>query len=121
MAKTMVNEFVIPRCEGRAFEVLKDQVLRVIAIEGKQVGDMTVLNLHDFRETFSAQCTNSSNGRYLTKAEKLYSRPPAFNEMLSVVDDKVGVHWIHGRCTSLMYRLINGIEGHPNCPVDPVS
>ena len=115
MAKKIVHEFIIPRCEARAFEVLKGQVLRVIAIEGKQVGDMTVLNLHDFRETLSAQCTNSFNGRSLSKAAKLFAGPPTFSEMLSVVDDKVGVHWIHGRCNSFMYKVLFGEENHPNC------
>ena len=49
MSEELVRELVIARCEARAFEVLKGQLFRVIAIEGKQVGDMTLLSLHDFQ------------------------------------------------------------------------
>ena len=111
----IVNELIIPRCEASAFEVSKGQVLRVIAIEGKQVGDMTALSLHDFREKFNSIVTNSANGRSFIKATKLYSGPPGLNVMLTVVDDKVGTHWIHGRCTRQMYKLLHGLEHHRNC------
>ena len=115
MAGKMVKELIIPRCEGRAFEVIRGQILRVIAIEGIQVGDMTALNLRDFREKFSAFVTTSANDSSLTKATKLYSGPPNFNVMLSVAEDKVGVHWIHGRCTRLRYELLYGPKYHRNC------
>ncbi|MDP6179914.1 MAG: DUF1989 domain-containing protein, partial [Desulfatiglandales bacterium] len=78
MVKEILKEFIIPRCEARVFEVLKGQILRVIAVEGKQVGDMTALNLHDFRETFSAIWTSSVNDRCLTKAKNLHAGPPTF-------------------------------------------
>ena len=113
--RKIVNEFIIPRCEASAFEVSKGQVLRVIAIEGKQVGDMTALSLHDHREKFSSIVTNSANDRSFIKATKLYSGPPGLNVMLTVVDDKVGMHWIHGRCTKQMYKLLHGLEDHRNC------
>ncbi len=115
MAKKLVREFIIPRGEARAFEVMKGQVFRVIDLEGRQVGDMTLLSLRDLREKFSAHVTNSANDRSFVKASKLYSGPPDFNVMLSVVEDKVGVHWIHGRCTRLMYKLRLGVDNHPNC------
>ena len=38
MTDLLTSETVIPRMEGRAFEVRAGQVLRLIAIEGKQVG-----------------------------------------------------------------------------------
>ena len=40
MADELVSQFIMPKCEGRAFEVKQGQVLRVIAVEGKQVGDL---------------------------------------------------------------------------------
>lgn len=115
MVKEILKEFIITRCEARAFEVLKGRILRVIAVEGKQVGDMTALNLHDFRETFSAIWTSSANDRCLTKAKNLYAGPPTFRKMFDLVEDKYGVHWVHGRCTRQMYELVHGIENHGNC------
>lgn len=95
----LINEFIIPRCEGRAFEVRKGETLRVIAIAGKQVADLTAICRSDFRETFSSHITAGLNGASLRNATTLYSRPPFFNPMLTLTDDKFGVHWIHGRCT----------------------
>ena len=109
------NEFIIPKCEGRAFELMKGQILRVIALEGKQVGDMVTLNLRDFRETFSSHTTCSLNGSSFRKATRLYSGPPFFKVMLVIVDDKVGVHWIHGRCTRGRYKVLYGVDNHANC------
>ena len=114
MAK-LVKEFIIPKCEGRAFELMKGQTLTVIEVEGKQVGDMTALNLRDFRETFSSHITCGLNGGSFRKASRLYSRPPFFNVMLTVVDDKVGAHWIHGRCTRLWYKARDEVERQRNC------
>lgn len=115
MDRKLVRELIIPKCEARAFEVMKGQVFRVIEIEGKQVGDMTVLNLHDFREQFSSQVTVAANNMSFKRATRLYSGPPHFNLMLTVVDDKIGVNWVHGRCTRLYYQNLLGQENHRNC------
>ena len=115
MAGKIVKELVIPRGEGRAFEVMKGQVFRVIDLEGSQVGDMTLLNLRDFKEKFSSQVTVATNGMSFKQAKKLYSGPPGLNVMASVLEDKVGTHWIHGRCTRLYYQTYHGVEEHRSC------
>ena len=114
MAERIVSETIIPKCEGRAFEVHKGQVFRVIAVEGKQVGDMHVFNLHNSKEQFSTHVTLTVGGRSFRYAEKLYSGGPWFNTMMTVLDDQTRLHWIHGRCNPLTYKL-NGMEGHANC------
>jgi len=111
----LMKEFIVPKREGRAFEVMKGQTLRVIEVDGKQVADMMALNLRDFREKFSSHTTCSLNGSSLRKATKLYSGPPFLRVMLTVTDDKVGVHWVHGRCTRRWYEVFYGLENHPNC------
>ncbi|MBI4318902.1 MAG: urea carboxylase-associated family protein [Chloroflexi bacterium] len=114
MPAKLAKDLVIPKCEGRAFEVLRGQVFRVVEFEGPQVGDMTLLNLRDFRETFSSQLTASANNKSFRKASKLISCPPFLRQMASVIDDKTGVHWVHGRCTRLFYEL-RGQKNHRNC------
>ena len=108
------TSFVIPKCEGRAFELRRGQSFRVIAIEGKQVADMTLVSRHDLRETFSSHLTAGLNGS-MRKALRLYSRPPFARVMLTVTEDPVGVHWIHGRCTRMWYRDRLGVDDRPNC------
>ncbi len=114
MAGGLVSETIIPKTEGRAFELRAGQVLRLIAIEGKQVGDLTALNLRDFKEKFSAIFTPAMNGRSLRRAETLYSGPPFFRAMLGVEHETHGMHWLGGRCNRLLYEAL-GAPGHRNC------
>ncbi len=113
-AGALISETIIPKAEGHAFEVKRGQVLRVIAIEGKQVGDMTLLSLNDHRERFSAIFTPAMNGRSLRRADALYSGPPFSNVMVNVENDSHGVHWLGGRCNRLLYEAL-GAPGHRNC------
>ena len=115
MARALSQELIVPKGEGRAFEVNRGQFMRIIAVEGKQVGDLTLLSARDYREKLNIPVTCSRNGRSLFRAEVLYSGPPHFNAMLTVVEDKHGLHWLHGRCTSFMYKTRLGIENHRNC------
>jgi uncharacterized protein YcgI (DUF1989 family) len=114
MAGPLLSETRIPRAEGRAFELHAGQVLRLIAIEGKQVGDLTAWNLHDHRETFNVIFTTAMNDRSVSHVRKLYSGPPHFNEMLTLENDSHGVHWLGGRCNRFLYEAM-GAAGHRNC------
>jgi len=49
MAK-MILEKVVPGKNGFAFEVKQGQSFRIIDLEGQQVADMAVFNLHNPRE-----------------------------------------------------------------------
>ncbi len=108
MSSKPVNDTLIPRMEGHAFEVKAGQRLRITAVEGKQVGDLTAFNLNDHRERFSVIFTTSMSDRSVRNVGKLYSGPPFFNEMLSIENDSHGVHWLGGRCNRPIryhYRL----------------
>ncbi len=63
MAGSILSETIIPKAEGRAFELQAGQVLRLTASDGKQVGDVTAVNLHDFREWISVIYTPQRNNR----------------------------------------------------------
>jgi uncharacterized protein YcgI (DUF1989 family) len=111
----------IPAKEARAFELEKGARLEVIASEGKQVGDLTAVSREDHTAGFTSQVTASANGRSLRRAEVLYAGPPSFLPLLRVLEDPVGTHWIHGRCTQLRSRLDGGDENAPNCHTNIVE
>ena len=113
MAK-LISEVVIPACEGRAYEVLQGQVLRVIAHEGKQVADLTFFNLHNYKERFDVNLTASLNGRQFRTAEFLSTNPPFYNIAFNVEHDQYGFNWLHGRCNPKLYER-RGAPGHSNC------
>ncbi len=119
-SRRLVEEFVIPKCSGKAFIVKKGQVLRVIAHEGGQVADIKFLNAHDYREQFAAHWSAGINDAEgiggSKKLVKLYSKPPWERVMLTVIDDKVGDHFPNGSCSPriLQYKP-DLIEGDKTC------
>lgn len=116
--RKVISEFVISKCTGKGFIVKKSQVLRIIDHVGPQVADVVFLNAHDYKEQFSARWSiilNSIEGiGGLKRITKLYSKPPWENVMLTVIDDKVGVHVFGCHCSRKFYELLNH-SGHRSC------
>lgn len=113
---TLVDEFVIPNKSGRAFKVIRGQILRVIAPEGPQVADLNAFNLHDYTEHFSASRTRSMEGIYVREGTKLYSNPGHEQVMMKVIRDPIGIHDTLGaRCSSLLHKNKFGVEGYIGC------
>ena len=119
-SRQLVEEFIIPKCSARAFVVRKGQVLRVIAHEGKQVPDLKFLNAHDYKEQFASRWSSHLNdaegigGQWRIK--KLYSKPPWERVMLTVIDDKVGNHFMNGSCSPKIMELApDEVEGDKSC------
>ncbi len=112
----ILNEFTIPKCEGRSFEIRKGQTLRIIQVEGSQGADMIAFNHDDLRESLSAWLTRHLSGNF-TRATKIYSKLPAGNVMFSVLTDLQDQFWLTpGRCNILTYQLKYGVkEYHKNC------
>ena len=122
------SDFVIPKCEGRAFTVKKGQTLRIIEIEGVQAADLIAFNLHNLKESSSAWLTRHLHSVFdkqkkklvsggFNIAEKLYSRLPAGNVMFTVLNAREGLIWLDpGRCNRLTYERLYGVKDyHKNC------
>jgi uncharacterized protein YcgI (DUF1989 family) len=118
---TLVKELVIPAGKGDAFTIEKGQVCRIIALEGEQCLDAVFLNAQDHRETFHAWFSYSYNCKLGTgdafHCKTLFSGPPWERPMLTVLEDTVKRHYVpcSGRCSPMIYRLRDGVEGHPSC------
>lgn len=111
MARKVVDEFIVPKCTGKAFIVKKSQVLRIIEIRGRQVADVMFLNAHNHKEQFAARHSvmlESLQGKKerLKKLDKLYSRPPWENVMLTILEDKVGENCFGGHCSERCYEFL---------------
>ena len=119
--RKVIQNFVIPKAQGKAFEVHKGQVLRIIENEGPQVPDLIMYNLHDMRERFSVPITRvmnrDKNTRTINKLSGLYSGAPRYNLMFKITHDPIGIHHlsISGGCSRLSYRNIGRGEDHNNC------
>lgn len=120
MARTLIQEFTIPEEQAIAFTVRKGQVLRLTEVDGPQMADVAIFNAHHYKETYDPGLSfvlNAMEGiGNLKKITKLYSRPPRANVMFTVIEDKVGVHWIINgmRCNAKTWEF-RGMPGHRNC------
>lgn len=118
MPQKVINEFVIPKCAGKAFVVNKGQALRVIEHEGKQVAGLIFLNAHNHKEQFVARFSGALNevlgiGNHY-RLGKLFSKVPYENVMLTVTQDKVGRHYLGPHCTRTMMDIWKA-PGHRSC------
>ena len=100
----VVRVVEIPSRHGAALEVPRGQVLRVIDVEGQQVGDFVCFNRDDLDERYSPQNTVLFNRTIYPKVGAVLvsdrGRP-----MMRLVADTVGVHdLICGSCSEEYYR-----------------
>ncbi len=106
----------IPARHGAAIEVARGQVLRVIDVEGQQVGDLVCFNRHDVTERYSPQNTVLFNRTIYPKVGATLvsdrGRP-----MMRLIADDVGVHdLICGSCSDEYYKNRLDFHGeHRSC------
>jgi uncharacterized protein YcgI (DUF1989 family) len=101
------------------------QIVRVIAVEGPQVGDFNVWSLHNPRERFWAARTKQLHRAHLTTSDRLWSCLPYLRPMLTIIGDTVqygvdedgaGCHDLLGtRCDPYVHKLLNGEDFDRSC------
>jgi len=120
MAATLIDDFVIPKCSGKAFKLRKGQLLRVVEHEGKQVASLMFFNAENYKEQFMAEFSGGLNFAHPDhlgshyRVAKLYSKVPYENVMLSVTDNEIGDHFLGTHCTRTMMEIW-GVPGHRSC------
>jgi uncharacterized protein YcgI (DUF1989 family) len=115
------RQVLIPATEGAAFVVRRGETIRVIDLEGHQIGDFICFNLHQPREKLSTGETvnfNSLAGSgsiHLTVRSKFYSNLQ--QPMFEIVEDLAeGVHdLLFAPCSSALYAACMGDPAHRNC------
>ncbi len=101
--RKLVEEFVIPSADAKAFLVKGGQILRVTAHEGKQVSDMRFINANNHKEQHCSWWSAHLNSlEYLggsKRITKVYSKPPYERVMLTVIADQSQDHFFDGCCS----------------------
>lgn len=101
---------------GRAFYLLKDQILKVITPNGFQVADFFCIDPYNLNESFSAHRTLDYNDSiYPTSGSLLYSNRS--NVMAEIVEDTSGCHdLLMPPCSLRMFQIVAKNEDyHPSC------
>jgi len=116
VAGKIIETMEIAARHGAAVEVKRGQAVRIIDVEGAQVGDLVCFNRHDLGECYSPQNTVLFNRTIYPKVGALLvsnrGRP-----MMRLVADTVGVHdLICGSCSDEYYRnRLDHHEPHRSC------
>lgn len=112
----LLKEVIVPGYEARTVEVKKGQFLKIIDLEGKQVGDLLCFRDSDRSEYVTPAHTRCSLKKLVLKVgDSLYTnrRVP----LMTIVEDVVGRHDIlYTECDIYRFKVDFGIEEyHPNC------
>lgn len=104
----------IPPQSGGGMTIQKGQRLKVINVQGKQVGDLFAFVMDSPDESLSPGHTRSKLRRlYPELGKPLYSNKR--DPLLLIEEDTVGVHdLLAPACDTYFYRE-QGMENHPNC------
>ena len=112
--RTLVSQVHIPAMTGGGAEVRNGQRVKVIAVEGQQIGDLFAFVLDSPDEHLAPGYTRSKlQSIYPVLGEPFYSnkREP----LLLLEEDTVGVHDLQApACDFYSYREM-GDENHPCC------
>ncbi len=113
--RTVLDE-VIPARAGWSRVIEKDQILRVIDLEGRQAVDFICYNANDYEDRYGAPDTLKINpgGIFIGLGTVLYS--VNCNPLFTVVADTCGKHdTMGGCCSDAINRTRYNAPGHPNC------
>ncbi len=111
----VVFDEILPARTGIAFEMAAGQILRIVDVEGQQVGDFLCLDRSDRADMLSPPNTQLINQTILlTTGHHLYSTK--CTQLMTIVEDTVGVHdIISGACSAHTNAFRYGVRGTANC------
>jgi uncharacterized protein len=98
-----------------AREIAKGEVLRVLDLEGRQVGDLVAFSRADMGEKFWISNTVRLNGTvFVTTGHVLYSE--LSRPMFTIVADTCGRHdLLAGSCNAEIDKVRYGVDAHYGC------
>jgi uncharacterized protein YcgI (DUF1989 family) len=123
---TKVSEVMVPPRDARAFNVPAGHFLRIVSVEGPQVGDLNLWNAHDLSERFFSGKTRALHATHVSTGDRLWSCLPTLRPMATITHDTLdwygwdedggGVHDVIGtRCDPYTNVLLKGTEYHHCC------
>ncbi|GAA1156043.1 urea carboxylase-associated family protein [Nesterenkonia sandarakina] len=121
--RTLIREFEIPVRSGHAWEVRAGSIVRINAVEGPQVGDLNLWNLHNPRERFWAARTRQLQRASMTTYDRFWSALPYLRPMATVIGDSLADHpdadVIHDllgtRCDPYVNRMLSEEDFDYHC------
>jgi uncharacterized protein YcgI (DUF1989 family) len=122
----LVDSFEIPIRSGRAWKVPQGHLCRIVTIDGPQVGDFNVWNVHDPRERLWAARTRQLQRAHVSTYDRLWSNLPFLRPLVTITQDSLAdygvdeqggrVHDLLGtRCDPYVNRMLTGEDFDFHC------
>jgi uncharacterized protein len=123
---TLTQTVLVPPRDGGAVKVPAGHILRIVSVDGPQVGDLNLWNAHDLTERFFSGKTRALHATHVTTGNQLWSNLPNLRPLATIIEDTLGwygfdadgagVHDVIGtRCDPYTNRLLNGVDYHHCC------
>lgn len=110
-----MSRLAVPAGAGRAVRVRRGEHVRVIDVEGGQVGDVFAFSAADSGEYLSASHTRTSTGRLFPRVGEQFMTNRRRPILTLVSDTSPGVHdMLIAACDPARYRAL-GAEQHASC------
>jgi uncharacterized protein YcgI (DUF1989 family) len=114
LPKTLRDERVAPAGHFAA-ELEKNQVLRIVNVEGQQVADLVCFNRKRLEERLSIVNTINLNKRVLPCVGYVLHSDEA-SPLMTIIADTCGVHdMLAGACSRFTNERRYGVKDSPNC------
>jgi uncharacterized protein YcgI (DUF1989 family) len=116
-----IDEIIVPPRDARTFQAARGQFVRIVSVEGPQVGDLNLWNAHDLSERFFSGKTRALHATHVTTGDRLWSTMPSLRPMATISHDTLGwygfdtdgagIHDVIGtRCDPYTSRLLSGTD-----------
>ncbi len=123
---TLTQTMLVPPRDGRAVQVPAGHILRIVSVDGPQVGDLNLWNAADLTERFFSGKTRALHATHVTTGHQLWSSLPTLRPLATIIADTLGwygfdadgagVHDVIGtRCDPYTNRLLHGVDYHQCC------
>jgi urea carboxylase-associated protein 1 len=115
VAGRIIFETTLPPRGRLAREIERGQIMRVVDLEGRQVGDLVAFNRANLAEKFWVSNTVRLNGTvFVTTGHVLYSE--LSNPMFTILADSCGRHdLLAGSCNAEIDKVRYGVDAHYGC------
>lgn len=87
--RRLVHNHVVPIRSGYAWPVKAGAVVRIVATEVPQVGDLNLWNRDNPRERFWTARTRQLQGAHVTTFDRLWSCLPYLRPMVTITNDTI--------------------------------
>ena len=115
---TLVERVTVPAREAACFHAPAGHFVRILSVEGPQVGDLNLFNAADLTERFYSGKTRALCGTHVGPGDQLFSSFPTLRPMATITHDTLdwygfdafggGVHDVIGtRCDPYTHSLLS--------------